>query len=246
MRENILYFSLKYLGNWDRIFDALNNKEKIDVLEKKKLLTENKAKYITIFDKNYPEILKGIEKPPFVIYYYGNLDLINRKVKSMYFNSVVNNDKIETIRKYIKKEYKDSTKLFLVNTITSTELKKLSKNIVDKNSIGILPSGIDACYEKKSLPLFTTLKKDGLIISLYPGIVNNSQEVLKETLRLMSIFSSEIFMPKVKKNLESYYLLTYCIENENKLSTISLENFNGFANNFLIKEGAKNIIEKNN
>ena len=36
-----------------------------------------KCKYVTIFSDDYPEMLKQIDCPPFVLYYYGNLKLLD-------------------------------------------------------------------------------------------------------------------------------------------------------------------------
>ena len=70
MEDIILYFSLKYEGDFMRIYNALVQKEQIDDELKKELKSKLKSKYITIFDDDYPESLKEINCPPFVLYYF--------------------------------------------------------------------------------------------------------------------------------------------------------------------------------
>jgi len=54
-------------------------KEDVDFRELNKFTKEYKGKYFTIVDKEYPNKLKMIDRPPFVIFYKGNLDLLNEK-----------------------------------------------------------------------------------------------------------------------------------------------------------------------
>ena len=80
MNELILYFALKYNGNFRKIYDALMHRERIDCalfLELKRNLDYD---YMTIFDDRYPESLKKINCPPFVIFYKGNLHALDGRI----------------------------------------------------------------------------------------------------------------------------------------------------------------------
>ena len=67
--ENILkYLHFKYNENWNDIHNAIKSKEYVDL----ELIEEMKTKYnfddyITIIDNDYPDILKKMNCPPFVI-----------------------------------------------------------------------------------------------------------------------------------------------------------------------------------
>ena len=65
MNDILAYFAIKYNGDWDEIYSAINRKEKVD-LEEKFILLSKCGKYITLLDNEYPSKLKGIYKPPFV------------------------------------------------------------------------------------------------------------------------------------------------------------------------------------
>lgn len=68
MREIIIYLYLKYNKDWDRIYEAIRNKEPIDKLDMKDTLEyEDLTSYITIIDNNYPSKYKSQFKPPFVL-----------------------------------------------------------------------------------------------------------------------------------------------------------------------------------
>lgn len=66
-RDILLYLTLRYNGDWDKIYDAIRNKEDIDYEDAEKVLDEYPGEYITMLDKEYPTILKQCYKPPFVL-----------------------------------------------------------------------------------------------------------------------------------------------------------------------------------
>ena len=77
IRKILLYFALKYQGDYYKIYEAISKKENV---EKEKLVNiekQIKANYLTIIDNNYPACFKNIPNPPFVIFYYGDINLIN-------------------------------------------------------------------------------------------------------------------------------------------------------------------------
>lgn len=79
MNNVLLFFSLKYKGNWKKIYRALKCKEKVshkDLFEIQNQI-EKDYKFVTIINSIYPQHLKNVYKPPFVFYSYGNFNLLN-------------------------------------------------------------------------------------------------------------------------------------------------------------------------
>lgn len=66
-REILLYLTLKYGNDWDKIYQAIRSREDIDYEDAEKVVNECPNEYITILDEEYPEILKHTYKPPFVL-----------------------------------------------------------------------------------------------------------------------------------------------------------------------------------
>ena len=81
MEEIILYFACKYYGDWDRIYDALEKQEDVDFNKIKEVKEKYKDKYTTIISGDYPENLKYIDRPPFVLFYTGKKELLKNKSK---------------------------------------------------------------------------------------------------------------------------------------------------------------------
>lgn len=75
MRQTILYFALKYDGNFKKILRAISTKEKVSD-EQLKETGSVRDSYTTIIDSNYPQCLRNISCPPFAVFYDGNLKLM--------------------------------------------------------------------------------------------------------------------------------------------------------------------------
>ena len=84
-RDILIYLAMKYKGNWDDIYGAIKRKEPIDDMAFTDLLATLKANTITIIDKNYPDHLKQAHKPPFVLFYYGDLSLLDHPQETVAF-----------------------------------------------------------------------------------------------------------------------------------------------------------------
>lgn len=82
-RDVLLAFALKYNNDWQKIYDAIKNKEELkgDILDSNdKYLASLKAKgwkCISLIDKDYPEILKHVNKIPFVVFTKDPKNIIN-------------------------------------------------------------------------------------------------------------------------------------------------------------------------
>jgi DNA processing protein len=64
------------------IYQALEKKEKVSLDEIeviKKRIKNQELNVITILDSEYPEALKFAYKPPFVIFYKGDLEILKNK-----------------------------------------------------------------------------------------------------------------------------------------------------------------------
>ena len=68
-RELLISYSLCYSGNYQKILNAIRENENVP-----ERYAENA---ITILDDEYPDKLKDLKYPPFVLYYKGDLNLLH-------------------------------------------------------------------------------------------------------------------------------------------------------------------------
>lgn len=77
MEDIIYYFTWKYKGDWESIYNALNTKEDVNEEEFAKVYKNNRDGFINLLNKIYPENLKEIYKPPFSLFVAGNWKLLD-------------------------------------------------------------------------------------------------------------------------------------------------------------------------
>lgn len=248
MKEIMLYFSLIYNGDWNKIKDSLTSSLSVDKSKLEKLLIKLDANYITILDEEYPESLKNSIKPPFVIFYKGNIKNLNKNIYSLYFNTTIDIKDKNNIRVYLKRRFLDSYSMIPLNYRNITEIIKIHKKILEDKVIFLSASGLKCSRIPSIESMINKIdsNSNNLIITEKPFPSFENTEEYVSSLRIMSSISKEVFMPKVLKNVESYKFLCHCIDNDTKISTIRNENNNTIANNFLISQGAKDIKRKLN
>lgn len=241
--EVILYFALKYDGNWENIYSAIKQKEKFDQdlfndLKKNLLNTD----YVTLLDENYPNCFKEIYKPPFILFYKGNFNLLNSN-KTL---GVIGSRKCSEYGKkstefIIKNLNKDIVIVsgFAKGIDTCAHESALNNNL---NTIAVLGSGINNCYPIDNINLYNNLSTSdkGLILSEYPDYVEPKKENFPFRNRLIAGLSKSILVTDANQksgtSITINYALNYgktiyCVPNKINLEQPS------FCND-LIRDGA--------
>ena len=77
MREQILYYAVKYKGEWKYIQKAIEANEPWEKIE-------YNGNFVTVLDKEYPEKLRKLQYAPWILFYEGNLALLDRKSAGLY------------------------------------------------------------------------------------------------------------------------------------------------------------------
>lgn len=234
----LTYFALKYKGDFISIYNALKNKEivdpdEIDKLEKR--ISIGELNVFTILDDFYPENLKIIGNPPFVLFYKGDKSLLNKNALCL-----VGDKSSEKAIEYMNQAVKETSKN---NLLITNYFKGLEENIVNyyvennKKIIFISANGLADPYFANKI----NENENFLIISEYPNGVNINKKRLKERNRLTAALSDALIIFTSKEqsgimNLVSNFLEqgkeVYCYPGEQEIDD---------GNNILIKDGA-NLI----
>ena len=237
----LLYLSLKYKGDWDMIFSNVG-KEVVDEEYLNQELSKMKFKYVTILDKEYPEQLKGIYKPPLVLYYYGDINLLKKeRILGVAGSRNASSYALEACSKIIG-EIEDEELVVLsglargVDTVALTSAKNNNLKM-----IGILGTGIDYCYPSENYPLYKKMKEDGLLISEYPykEIVSKKNFTFRN--RLVAAFSSVLFIPEVKDRSGTLVTIKHALTMNKTVMVVPTSIFDENYNNHILKCGAKVI-----
>lgn len=163
MRELLIYLSCLYSGDYEKIKKAIEEDEKYDKDKIHQELLKIKSKVVTILDEEYPFLLRALKEPPYVLFYYGDLSIVNEPCISMigmrqcseygrnmaaYFSSQLSHD-------------------FVIVSGMAKGIDALCHKHARK-TIAVLGCGIDYCYPKENKDLYENIKNNGLVISEYP------------------------------------------------------------------------------
>lgn len=242
MKEILIYFSIKYKGYFHDIYNAIKKKEIVpyeELEEIQRKIESNEIKAISIVDDDYPESLKFINNPPFVIFYEGNLELLKRK-KIMLTGDFSN----QNIDKFINDSVEEISKN---HVLISNLTKGLDEKIFDlflkrkKDIILISPNGLlNPYFFYENLNNLDNLDNI-LLLSEFPNnsIINKRRLIMRN--RLAIGLSLSLIIASSYKNSKIQSLVNFALEQGKDIycfpGTQSLED----GNNLLISEGAKMI-----
>ncbi len=231
----LLYFAIKYEGNWDKIYKALDQKEKVSLKEITE--TEEKSKtwmqagynFKTILDIDYPKQFKEAYKPPFIFWYKGDLNLFKADGICLAAEKI-NPSEILLAEKSLK-VIKDNNNV-LVNygkTDGDFVLEDIAKKL-DIKQIFIINGGIEGMSHSKN----------ELIISEYPNsyMPLGLQQRAKD--RLVATLSKELVLMSSSPQNHSELVANF-INLGKEVSCFPKEASSKDYNNELIRQGAKLI-----
>lgn len=171
-RDILIYLAIKFEGDWDSIYSAINIKEEFDEKEAMKMIKQIKSSCITILDQNYPQSLKRVTKAPFVLFYYGDISLIDDSNNKL---AVVGSRKCSA---YGKKCTDDLVSELCKDFIIVSGLAygidaSAHRAAIDHGgkTIAVLGNGIDFCYIPDNQDIYEKCKEKHLVLSEYPGLV---------------------------------------------------------------------------
>lgn len=121
---------------------------------------------VTVCDADYPESLKAIPDPPFVLFGEGRRELITGR-KFCIVGSRITPAWAEKTGKQIAEEL--SKHFVIVSGLAEGgDSAAISGAIGSGNLICVLPTGLDNCYPASHAALKERVKRSGLILSEYP------------------------------------------------------------------------------
>lgn len=215
-------------------------------LKRKVKENEQNGGIITILDAAYPAALKEIFCPPTVIFYRGNVTLLNQTRLVAIVGSRVMTD-------YGKQAVKCLIPGLVGNQlVTVSGLAKgvdAMVHLLTLNSAGatiaVVGNGLDVTYPKQNRILQSQIEKRGILISEYPKGARPLRHHFVERNRIIAGLAKATCVVEAKKQSGSLITANLALnENRNVLAipgSIFSENSNG--TNALIAAGARPLVE---
>ena len=172
-RNNLIYSSLIHEGDWRKIYDDLVRRRiSYPPQDIEKALKKLKCKALTILDAEYPTELRQACQPPFVLFYYGNINLLNDLSNNV---GVVGSREYSSYGEKITRNIvKELAKHYVIVSGMAKGIDHIAHDQAMRSggkTIAVMCTGIDKVYPASSLDIYNEMKTNHLVISEYPGKV---------------------------------------------------------------------------
>lgn len=238
-RKILLYLSIKYKGNWDEIYEAIKKKENIDREEVEVVVNNINCQYVTIVDENYPESLKHIYKPPFVLFYHGDFNLCSdyNKILSVVGSRQCSDYAIQMTNNIIS----HLNNQFVIASGLAIGIDAVAHQSIIRSqgkTIAVLGCGINYIYPRSNQELYEIIKKDHLLISEYPDQEPPKSDNFPIRNRIITGLAWGLLVPEVKAKSGTLISVAHAINQGKEVLVLPQEAQNGTYNNQLIRDGA--------
>ncbi len=184
------------------------------------ILEKTGISILTIFNENYPKLLKEIYSPPLILYYYGDISILN-------LNSLA----IVGTRNPSKYGIKQTE--FLAKELANNEICIVSggargidscahKSVLANNgkTIAIIGSGLNVTYPPENKKLFEEIKEKGLLISEFELDTKPDAQNFPKRNRLISGVSLGTIVIESKKEGGALQTATFALDQNREVFAI--------------------------
>lgn len=239
-RDILIYFALKYKGDYEKILQAIKTREKINDQDYETLFKDEEHQAITIVDYDYPHAFKCIPNPPLVVFYKGDVTLLNNLDKAL---AVIGAREYSAYGKeYTYKIVTDLVKEgFMIVSGMARGIDGFAHQAAlsaQGKTIAVLGSGINYPYPVSNTNLYNEISETGLIISEYPGALKPEPEFFKFRNRLVAALSRGLFIVEAKYRSGTIITASYALERGSDIFCLPERAGNESGTNKLIKDGA--------
>lgn len=245
--ETLLTLSIKCKGEWHNLYDLIKNKYKPNDEEIEQAKASCKSNYFSILDERYPDKLKTINKPPILVYYYGDISLLSEK----YMLTAIGTRKpnlyqSNTTYEFIKEsEEMMNDRLVIVSGMATGIDQCAMKAAMDRNApiVSVIGSGIDDPYPEDNQGIYEYCKSGkGLVISEYPGMTKAKSDNFVFRNRLLAGLTDVLFVGAGKKRSGTSSTVSMAIESGSDVLALPCNVDKDELTNKLIQDGAYSVL----
>ena len=228
-KDILVFLSIKYQGDWNSIYQAIKNKELVDETQVQEAISKIDDKIVTIIDEDYPEMLKKIYKPPFVVYYKGNLSLLNKNNVGIIGTGNFSHEtakRLNTLLRETKLKYPGIT----YATINNSGYEEYINTTYSNEAILVLDREVRS-YDKEKL-----------VISEYPSGSPMNREHRPWAMRILAGVTNAMLIPEVKRKEDALIGAGYALYLNKSIGVFLQPKDKEDATHQLQEDGAKIIL----
>lgn len=247
-RDIVLALSVKCQGEWKDIYDIIEKKKRIADEEIQNAISDQKSSFVCITDDGFPDCVKSVYQPPFLLYYYGNFRLLSRKRKLTAVGTRVPSDYQEQMTKKLIGETLDHFEgdavivSGMANGLDSIAMRQAMRR--GSPIIAVLGSGIDNPYPENNKDIYDYCKDGkGLVLSEYPGMIEPLARHFTFRNRLIAAIGDVCFIGGGKVRSGTSSTARQALELGKDILAIPCDISGDDLTNSLIKDGAHCVLD---
>ena len=236
LRKAIVWYALKYHGDWQKIAQAIKDKEKYE----KASIQEH---YVTIADEAYPPVFRKLRYPPWILFYRGNLNFANQQCVGIVGSRKCSQQALDNTQMIVNRI---KIKYTIVSGLAKGIDAKAHESSLDAKTIGILGCGIDCIYPKENAQLFECMEKNHLILSEYPPHTPPWKANFPWRNRLIAALSHALIVVEAEYRSGTMITVNDCLELSIPVyclpTSFCQKDYKGC--NYLIQNGANILVDE--
>lgn len=231
-RNSILAYAMRYQGNWSKIAQAITNQESYNSIS-------SVDSYITILDDDYPDCLKELRFPPWILFYEGDIHLLEDEKVSIVGSRDCSSYGMKCTKEVV-------SHLSRKQTIVSGLAKGIDACAhhyaisYRHHTIGVIGCGLNIVYPKQNQDLYQELSKNHLIISEYPRNTLPRKEHFPWRNRIIAALGKALIVTEAKRHSGTLLTVNEAITLNRDIYCIPYpyDDLKGEGCNLLISQGA--------
>lgn len=241
LRDRLITLSMMKHGNWFKMYEVLTKDIQLkkvtheQVQEAKERLGTTKT--LTILDEDYPDSLKEMQHPPFVLYYQGDLALLQKKKMGVMGNRRPSAYGMESCKSIIGQLASEDV-VIVGNLQLGIDAIAHLLSVRQGKTIAILSSGFLHVYPSENFDLYKRIAQDHLVISEYPPFVYPNAPQFYRAHQLMQELSEVMVVIEAVKEDKRLKLAEQLVEEGKVIYALPA------VYNSIHSEGSLNLIKK--
>ncbi len=228
----------------DRILEV---RQKIDPLNLLQDLFASGTRLCSLEDKDYPSMLAQIHDPPYLLYYRGNIEILQGMCIGVVGSRMASNYGTAQSRRFARELA--SQGMVVVSGMArgiDTEAHRGALEVGGKTA-AILGSGLDIIYPPENAQLFGEIANKGIVISEFPPHTHPEPGNFPVRNRLISGLCRGVLVVEAQQRSGALITVDFALEQGRDVFALpgQVDRKNSEGTNNLIKQGAALVTEPN-
>ncbi len=247
IHDILVAMSLRSSGDWEKVYAMLKEKVPITREEIDQAYGKLKCQCLAFTDAIYPENLKNIWHPPFVLFYYGNISLLDStRIVSVVGSREPDEYSLETTDRLVREILTKENGVVIASGMAKGIDSKAQRAAMalGREVIAVLGSGIDRPYPDSSEDIYQYCRSGkGLVLSEYPLSVAPDRDHFPFRNRIIAGLCQSLLVTECKVRSGTSITVRHAVEFGKNVVVVPHDFKDDDMTGMLIKDGADVALE---